>query len=108
LAAKSGHLEVVRVLHEAGANVESEDAEGGRAMHFCASTGQVGAIKTLHELGASVESETHHGTRPIHIAAREGQVEALGALVALGTYNPPSPGIAKPHTAGAAAWSYGH
>jgi hypothetical protein len=86
LAAKAGHVAIMRLLHAAGASVEAEDVEGGRAMHFCSSTGQVEAIRTLHELGADVGAQTHHGTRPLHVAAREGQLEALGVLIALGTH----------------------
>ena len=57
LAAKHGHLEAIRALKEAGADVAAKNDDGATPMHLAASNGHVDAIKALKEAGADVSAK---------------------------------------------------
>ena len=67
VAASMGHLLVMDVLIQHGAQVDARHKfAGSSAVHFAAEMGQTGAVKKLCAAGADVESEKTHGGRPLH------------------------------------------
>lgn len=55
-AAQSGHLEVVKILLEAGANLELASQDGGNALFVAVQSGNVKIVKELLDAGANVNA----------------------------------------------------
>jgi ankyrin repeat protein len=83
-AARMQHLDVVRVLLDAGVPVDAKDARGYTAMHWAAFWDVVAAIDLLHDRGAAVDPVADRGVTPLHEAARIGRVAAARRLLQLG------------------------
>jgi ankyrin repeat protein len=84
-AAGEGHVDVLKVLAELGANVNSPGLLGVRPLHCAAGEGRVEAVKVLVELGADKNApQDVHGLTPLHTAAGYGKVEVVNVLVMLG------------------------
>ena len=84
IATHHGHVEVARMLVEAGADVEALAADGATPMHIAAQNAHLEVVRTLVEAGADVEAQKARGSRPMHIAAAHGQVDAMRTLRELG------------------------
>ena len=74
---------MVKLLQEAGANVESKDDEfGWTPLSFAALNGHLDAVKFLvEEGGADVESKDLSQKTPLSRAAAEGHLEVVKFLV---------------------------
>ncbi len=93
LAAEAGHVEVVRVLLEAGADPQAK-VEGGMppwdqtALHLAAAKNRAEVIGMLIEAGAALDAKTRDmdggGDTALHFAAEEGHREAVEALLKAG------------------------
>lgn len=90
-AAGNGHLEGVRLLLKAGANVSvkskanKEDGGGeSQALHFAAENGNAAVIEELLNAGADVDAQGNWGRTPLVIAAGTGNVEAVRLLLKRG------------------------
>ena len=81
LAAAGGHLDVLRVLAAAGANLSATDAMQATPLHYAAEHGQVAAIEWLLRREANVAAVDLLGCSPLHTAVRAGRVECVRALV---------------------------
>ena len=55
-AAKNGHVDVVKVLIQNGADVNDSDYRERTALHFAAQRGDVGVVKVLIQNGADVNA----------------------------------------------------
>jgi ankyrin repeat protein len=55
-AAEHGHVEVLRVLLELGADKQAKASRGGTALHAAAFNGHVEAIKALVQMGADKDA----------------------------------------------------
>ena len=81
-----GHVEMVRVLAELGANVNTVD------IHHIAERGQVEMVKVLYELGADVHAPNKYGNTPLEhvklfikgVGTMEGHEEVVSFLSSLG------------------------
>jgi len=106
-AAANGHVEVMKLLIDAGANldqsssrisapeVEPDRMQGGfvyakipegrlTALHFAAREGQLDAVKTLIEAGANLDLGDSYGTTPAVLATLNGHLGVTAALLEAG------------------------
>lgn len=79
---KPGHLAVLKLLVESGADVNAADASEGRnALHVAACANNTDAIDFLVGVGIDVDVQTESGLTPLHEAARFCSSEAIGELL---------------------------
>ena len=51
-----GHLDVLRVVHSCGVDMEQADEEGGTSpVHIAAANGNLEVLKFMHEIGVNME-----------------------------------------------------
>ena len=63
----------IRQLLENGANVEAENVDGLRPVHYAVRTGLVELVQLLIQHGANVDAADVYGNRPLHEAVCIGQ-----------------------------------
>ena len=78
LAASLGHLEVVLLLLEAGADKDAADTAGGMALHIAAKEGHLEAVRLLLEAGADKDAADGHGYMALCFAAQKGHLKLYG------------------------------
>ena len=84
IAARSGHVNAIRVLKELGAKVDTPDHNGATPVYIAALSGHVDAIRVLADLGADVNTARKDGAIPVVIAAFNGHADAIRVLKELG------------------------
>ena len=85
LAAEVGNTDMLKVLLEAGANVESPNADGQTALLAVARTGNVEAAKLLLDHGAAVDAkEKFGGQTPLMWASARRHPEMMQLLASRG------------------------
>ena len=94
MESRYGHLESIRALLEAGANinlVNNSDEWGvtwhggeNTALHVAAIHGQTNAIKMLLEAGADINEKNEYCYSPLDIAIKYGNLEAVKFLISKG------------------------
>jgi ankyrin repeat protein len=85
VAARFGHVEVVRALGELGADPNLADIYGARPIFVAAEYGHVEVVRALGELGADPNLvRTDDGETPIFMAAWNGHAEVVRVLLELG------------------------
>ena len=72
---------MVRVLVEAGANLEAKDPGGCTALIMVAQQGHVDCVEALLKGGASLETATNDGFTALIQAAWRGHVDCVEALL---------------------------
>ncbi|XP_058478709.1 ankyrin repeat domain-containing protein 50 [Solea solea] len=80
-AAWGGHSEAVRLLLDAGADVDGCDSEGRTALRAAAWAGHEEIVLTLLEYGAQVDKADSKGRTPLIAAAYMGHHEAVELLL---------------------------
>jgi ankyrin repeat protein len=96
-AVDAGSVSEVRRLVARGADVNVQNDDGWRPLHWAARGGHVEVVAALVELGADVHVQDDGGLTPLHHAADEGHVEVVAALVELGAdVNVPNNGGWRP------------
>ena len=91
-AVRNGDTEALRMLLEAGTDVNAQNGSGDTPLHWAAGGGEVAAIRMLVEAGADVNAQGRgdnasvhkSGETPLHWAARGGEVAAIRTLVEAG------------------------
>ncbi|KAK0043240.1 ankyrin repeat and death domain-containing protein 1A, partial [Biomphalaria pfeifferi] len=84
LAAKNGHIDVLKALLMQGVEVDDRDVEGKTALHLAAEAGHKEAVDLLLDYTANPNSETIKEFTPLHLAAMEGHTEMCKSLVKYG------------------------
>ncbi|HOL70854.1 MAG TPA: ankyrin repeat domain-containing protein, partial [Bryobacteraceae bacterium] len=80
-AVKSGNIERVRALLDAGADVNGRDRLGGTPLHEAIWNGNAAIAALLIERGADVNARhTEAGSTPLHYAVITGRVELVRLL----------------------------
>jgi len=83
-AARDHQGDVVRVLLEGGANIESTNANRSTALHYAAWYGHLRICQQLLDWGAKVNSLARWNNTPLHEAARAGHLSVVKLLVERG------------------------
>ena len=74
-------LHHMRWMLENGADVEVEDVEGQRPIHYAVSDGPVELVELLIQHGANIDAADINGNRPLHYAARYGLIDVVPLLI---------------------------
>nr|XP_056713374.1 ankyrin repeat domain-containing protein 17 [Euleptes europaea] len=83
-AAQEGHLELVKYLLAAGANVHATTATGDTALTYACENGHTDVADVLLQAGADLEHESEGGRTPLMKAARAGHVCTVQFLISKG------------------------
>ena len=104
-AAEKGHLEVVKSLAAAGADIEHKDKYNGQsAVSLASMNGRENVVNYLISLHCNVNSTDDYKDRsPIQYAAEEGYLEVVKSLVAAGADIEHRGGIYKQSAVGMAS-----
>src|SRR5205814_1919354 len=81
-SAANGHVEVVKLLLNANANIEAVDNEYGRTpLSLAAENGHVDVVKLLLNVNANIEAvDIEYGRTPLSLAAENGHVDVVKLL----------------------------
>jgi ankyrin repeat protein len=80
-AVKEGNVEVVQLMLERGADINSRDAHNRTPLQRAASSGKLDVARLLVDRGAEVEPPDRRGWTPLHSASRYGHLEISRILV---------------------------
>lgn len=80
-AAERGRTAVVRMLLDAGWDVNRQTTEGLTYLHNAAFKGQSNVVRLLVERGAHVDAQDFAGETPLHDAAISGNAETIAILL---------------------------
>lgn len=81
IAAMAGNSDLIELLVEFKANLNSRDDAGAGGFHYAAARGHVDVVEMLVELGAQVNIENRQGMTPLMVAAANGRVEIVQILL---------------------------
>ncbi len=84
LGAAQGHVSIVRILLNKGADVSSVTDIGSTALHFAAENGHLAVTMLLVEMGADLDAMCSSGPTPLYLAAEQGHEEVVAALIDAG------------------------
>lgn len=82
IAARTGAVEDMKVLIDAGANVNAVGDMGHTPLHQAAMRGQVESVRLLLRSGAGPDIKNEYGQTAVDVAALGGHDEVLKALKA--------------------------
>jgi hypothetical protein len=81
LATNKAHLECMRVLIEAKADVHARNHVGWRALHGASHIGHTGCLKLLINEGADMNARDNDGVTPVMIACYEDKLTSVQLLL---------------------------
>lgn len=87
VAAKNGHLSMLKLLLERGANINIQDESGNTALHYAASNGKKDVVKYLLDQHADVAIINTKEQKAIDYASIKGFNEIAALLL---SYNSPN------------------
>jgi len=83
-AAENGHIEVVKLLLDKGADVNEYNEGGETPLHYATRGGHTEVMKILLDHGANIRAKGTGCGTPLQWAARNGQIKAAELLLARG------------------------
>jgi ankyrin repeat protein len=92
-AASAGHLEMVRLLVEQGANVNAKGPVGMTALMLASSSGRTEIVRFLLDHGADFNAKAFGGQTAMLLAANEGRSEVVELLASRGSRIDPKANI---------------
>jgi ankyrin repeat protein len=81
IAAKEGHLAVVKLLLEKGASIDAKAEDACTPLWIAAFYGHADVVTLLLEKGAAVEGKHKDGVTPLAMAAQQGHLEVVRQLL---------------------------
>lgn len=89
LATKANHVKIVKLLVEAGVDINYQDEQGETALHVAARFGHMDCAKAILEGSPTQKADTnlaekHFGWTPLFIASVDGQVSIVELLIEAG------------------------
>ena len=84
ITTNKGHVECLKKLITAGAEVNKEDKDGRTALMIAANTGLVECLKELIAVGADINKQDNDGPTALMRAVNRGHVGCLKELIAAG------------------------
>jgi hypothetical protein len=82
LAANEGHLEIVKLLIDNGADVNGDSIANLTPLHGAALAGHTEVAAFLIEKGAQIDIKSINGKTPLELAREEGHTETVSLLEA--------------------------
>ena len=79
-AAQLGHLEIVRLLVEVGADKDQADNQGATPMHIAAEEGHLDIVRFFLESGADSDRSTNQGATAWDLASWGGHQQIADEL----------------------------
>ena len=90
MAADEGHLDIVRILVEAGADKDQPAMDdGSTALHLAAQEGHLRVVQLLLESCSDIDITTQSGATALDMAVERGHCEVVGFLASLEAKEPP-------------------
>ena len=83
-ASCNGHLKIVRLLAQAGAQMDSQDGEGSTALLLAGSAGHIEVVAFLLEAGANKNFQHPHQRTLLMHACSKGQTSLVRLLLEAG------------------------
>ncbi|GMH36922.1 hypothetical protein BSKO_04795 [Bryopsis sp. KO-2023] len=83
-AAEEGHVDVVEILLEAGAEIDAQNRAGGAALHSAVQKDHLEVVKVLVKAGATVDLKTDDGFTPLLMATFNVHLEVAEFLMESG------------------------
>ena len=80
-AALNGHVEIVRLLLQNGADVKAKSNGGSTPLHWAAKFGHVDILHLLLENGADLEAQDDKGKRTLHWVTGNGHFPFIRELI---------------------------
>ena len=77
MAARNGHLAIVRLLLEARADKDAAAQNGATALHPAAQLGHLDVVRLLLEAGADKDASMQHGATALQLATQNGHLDVV-------------------------------
>jgi ankyrin repeat protein len=84
LAARCGRAETVRILLEAGADIDAHNGDGKTALYQAVNYYRAETVSILLKAGANIDARDKHGKTALHIAAYQDDNETVSILLEAG------------------------
>ena len=81
VAAKWGKSNMVTLLLERGANLESKTRDGLTPLHCAARSGHENVVDVMIQRGAPISAKTKNGLAPLHMSSQGDHVDAARILL---------------------------
>lgn len=81
MAARNGHVDLVKTLINHGASVGATDFSGRTAVHHAAADNQAGTVSALLQAGAEIDARDQDGSTPLHRACERISTGAVRCLL---------------------------
>ncbi len=81
LAVRNGHLNVVKVLIDALADVNRKTRRNYTSLHLAAQNGHLDVVEFLIDKNSDVSAKTQEGYTPLHLAAQNGHLDVVKYLI---------------------------
>ena len=83
-ATSEGHLAIVRLLVEKGADINAGEGDESTVLQCAADSGHKGIVRLLLEKGADIDAKDRLGETALHRAAKFGHEEIIHLLLEMG------------------------
>ena len=84
LASKKGHIEIVKLLIDNGAELEARMTDGTTPLHLASLHNQLPVVELLLAKGVNINVEKESGRTPLYSACEKNNVEIVNALLKKG------------------------